>query len=463
MSDITFTITVQDEGKVVARKSDGGEEYGNIDLDELRQDTIAIFAEWLRKSKITQSKELRVLGIHLYKALFDDKIRTFFETTRKEARGERMRVQLRFQKEAAELSTLPWEYLYCPDTETGEGYFLSTNVDLVLSRYVYREKRAEPQFTSRDALRILIVVSSPPPLQINAAPVIEEIQKLRDYFKNYQIDIAIRNSPTVLSLYDMLKTINPHIVHFIGRGRFDQTKGTGEIALLNSAGDGEFWQEDKSFADIFVQAKPVTSLVFLHLCQEAMADLKANFAGLAPRLIHANVKAVVAMHYPIYTDAAVTFCRYFYRELLNQARVDDAVQTARSRVKAVTPRGTPKVRDFGTPALYMYSSESLIPPPSPVPSSQAVRATGNIGDERPQQPEKETGAFIDAILAAGEEAIDSMTLTLNEKMACYQEVAELSTELIDKSPARTKQILREHFLHTSGQVKLVLMVMMESA
>lgn len=463
MSDITFTITVQDKGKIVARRDDGAEEYGTVDLDDLRRDTIGIFETWLRKNQITQSRELRVLGTHLYRVLFDDKIRTFFETTRKAARGERLRVQLRFQKEAAGLSTLPWEYLYCPDTETGEGYFLSTNVDLVLSRYVYRERGTEPHFAAQDALRILIVVSSPPPLHIEAAPVIEEIQKLRDYFKNYRIDIQILTRPTVLSFYEKLKAVNPHIVHFIGHGRFDQAKGTGEIALLDLAGNSEFWQEDKNFADIFVQAKTITSLVFLHLCQEVMADLKANFAGLAPRLIHANVKAVVAMHYPIYTDAAVTFCRYFYRELLNRARVDDAVQTARSRVKAVTPRETPKVRDFGTAALYLYSSESLIPPPAPAQSPPAVRATGNVGDSRPQPPEKETGALIDAILAAGEDAIDAMTLTLNDKMACYQEIAELSTELIDKSPARTRQILREHFLHAGGQVKLVLMAMMEAA
>lgn len=461
MSEVTLTITIKDEENVIARRDDGGEETGRLNLGDLRHDTIDVFEAWLRENKITHAKELRVMGSHLYQALFDEKIKTFFETTRQQAAGERMRVQLRFRKEAAHLATLPWEYLYCPDSETGEGYFLSTNVDLVLSRFVYREKGEEPQFTDQDPLKILIVVSSPPPLQIDAAPVIDVLRKLRDYFKNYQINIDVLERPTVLSLYEKLKMTNPHIVHFIGRGRFDQTKGLGEIALLDPAGN-VFWQEDKDFADIFVQAKPVTSLVFLHLCQEAMTDLKANFAGLAPRLIQAHIKAVVAMHYPIYNAAAVIFCRYFYRELLNQAKVDDAVQTARSRIKFFTPIETPQVRDFGTPALYMYSSESLIPPPAPTPSTQGTKETGNVGIESEPHRVEETDTLVENILAAGEEAIDKMTLALNEKMACYQEIAELSTELAGKSPAKAKQTLRVHFLRATGKVKLVVLAMMES-
>ena len=222
-----------------------------------------------------------MLGVHLFRALFGEKIKTFFDTSRKAAQGERMHVQLRFQKEAADLSTLPWEYLYYPDSETGEGYFLSTHVDLELSRYIYRDQTADPIFTEKDPLKILIVVSSPPPLSINTAPIIDEIHKLRSYFQNYQIEITTLEKPTVLNLYDTLKEVNPHIVHFIGHGRFDRSKGAGEIALLDSDGTRAFWQEDKTFADIFIQARPVTSLVFLHLCQEVREDLNANFAGLA--------------------------------------------------------------------------------------------------------------------------------------------------------------------------------------
>lgn len=464
MSYQTFTITIQDGGRVMAEKDDGGREFGVIELDNLRRETIDVFEEWLRKRQITQAKELRVLGSHLYKILFgDEKLKTFFETSRKAAQGERMRVQLRFQKEAADLSTLPWEYLYCPDTETGEGYFLSTNVDLVLSRYIYRDKAQEPIFTENDPLKILIVVSSPSPLHINAAPVIEEIHKLRNYFKNYQIEITTLEKPTVLSFYDALKEVNPHIVHFIGHGRFDRSRGAGEIALVGADGASAFWQEDKTFADIFIQARPVTSLVFLHLCQEAREDLNANFAGLAPRLIQARLKAVIAMHYPISTEAAVTFCRFFYRELLNQARVDDAVQTARSRVKTATAKETPEVRDFGTPALFMYSSEALIPPP--VQTSQPVRQTGNIGKEegKPEQ-KKESGdsALVERLLAAGEVAMEGMTLTLNEKMACYQEIAELATELQDQMRPQARQILFQHYARAVDKTKSVVLAMIEA-
>jgi hypothetical protein len=268
----------------------------------------------------------------------------------------------------------------------------------------------------------------------------------------------------VLNFYDKLKAFNPHIVHFIGHGRYDQTAGTGKIALFDPAGNGEAWQEDKNFADIFVQANPVTSLIFLHLCQEVMTDLSANFAGLAPRLIRAQTKAVVAMHYPISTDAAVTFCRYFYRELLSQARVDDAVQTARSRVKTATAIETPWVRDFGTPALFMYSSESLIPPPA-TPQSN-VQQTGNVGNKGGPPSETKSAdsdtLLLDHILVAGESAIETLQPTIDEKLACYQKIAALSTELVDQSPDKARQILLKHFAATNGKVQLVVLAMMEA-
>ena len=155
--------------------------------------------------------------------------------------------------------------------------------------------------------------------------------------------------------------------------------------------------------------------------------------------------------------------------MLNQARVDDAVQTARSRVKTATAKETPEVRDFGTPALFMYSNESLIPPPVQTPKN--VKQTGNIGKgedkkEEGKTPEQEKDAGDDALvgrlITAGETVIESEKMEFKDKMACYQEIAELSTELLNQTQYGARQILLQHYKGATDKVKSVILAMIEA-
>jgi hypothetical protein len=360
MNSSELTLIVQDQRNIRARRDDGAEVSGEVEFDSLHDSLIRIFKGWLSLGKISQRRELEVFGTLLYRTIFGGEVGALFQQSVKETpSGGRLRVQLSFQAGAAELASLPWEYLYCPDTETRAGYFLSTSVDLVLSRYMPLESGRQLLRPAESPLRILIVVSQPTDLPpVVAAPVIEAIIKLAE---SYPIQIDTLDQPTIDSFLDTLEATKPHVLHFIGHGRFNRTDKQGAIALLKSDENTAEWCKDAIFADYFTHMRSTPRLVFLHLCEGGAIDLDANFAGLAPQLMRANIQAVVAMQYPITNKAAISFSRAFYRELAKGAPIDHAVQTGRWRITVDDPTAYDN-RAFGTPVLYMHSRDGIILP-----------------------------------------------------------------------------------------------------
>ncbi len=366
MNNNEFTLTIIDRNTVSAMKSNSAQNVGKkMQFDDLRLATIHIFEDWLSKGKISKSEEFEVLGTHLYKGLFFEQ-ESFFEDALKEAREAKQRlcVRLQFGKDAEELSRLPWEYLYRPGTDTSQGFFLSTDVNLVLARYMPLGLGSSSTPKLEERMRVLIVISEPTGLgPVAAIPVVEAIKRLVEKYR-YPIDFSELYKPTIESFLDQLQKVSPHVLHFIGHGRYKREK-TGEIALLKPDGNSVEWCPDKTFAEYFRRVDECPRLVFLHLCQSALSDdfgaFTANFVSLAPQLILANIQAVVAMQHPIVNEAAITFCRAFYRNLAEGKPIDDAVQAGRAQIITFDPNAY-ATRVFGTPVLYMRRSDSIVQP-----------------------------------------------------------------------------------------------------
>lgn len=364
VSSNELTLSITDRNTVNAKRSDGSESLGKkMQFDDLRLATIHIFEDWLSKGKITKSNELEVLGTHLYHGLFFEQ-EGFFETALKEAREAKQHlcIRLQFGKDAEELSRLPWEYLYRPSTETSRGFFLSTDVNLVLARYIPPGSGSSSPLKPQERMRVLIVISEPTELvPVAAIPVVDAVKRLVEKYQ-YPIDFSELNKPTIESFLDELQK-GPHVLHFIGHGRYKREK-IGEIALLKPD-NSVAWCPDKTFAGYFQSVDECPRLIFLHLCQSASSDdlgaFTANFAALAPQLILANIQAVVAMQHPIANEAAISFCRAFYRKLAEGKPIDDAVQAGRAQITISDPNAY-DTRVFGTPVLYMRRSDSIIQP-----------------------------------------------------------------------------------------------------
>ncbi len=335
MEDAELTFIIQDASTVLARRQDGAESRGTFVLNSLDFRTIGVFEDWLNRGNITRRLELEVFGTLLYRVLFSDQIGHFFEQSLDKARKakQRLRVQLGYTEEAADLANLPWEYLYYPGIKARAGFFLATNVDLVFSRYVQLQgyQALEP---AQSPLRILIVVSNPeyrdlPP--VGAAQIIEAIQTVAE---SYPIQINILDKPTIDGFLDKLQETQPHVLHFIGHGLYSRDKREAEIALLDKDEKSVRWVRDDVFVHFFTSIRTLPRLVFLHCCESATTSdtYTAGFTNLALQLVRVGVQAVVAMRYPIPNNAAIVFSRAFYRALAKGESIDVAVQEGRWRI-----------------------------------------------------------------------------------------------------------------------------------
>ena len=487
-------ITVQNDRSVKAeRQHDKAEAKGQMDRDDLRLAMIGIFQDWLNQNKISTTEELELLGRLLYRVLFtgvDGKVDLFFKRVLSEVpEGERLRVQLRFDEEVADLASLPWEFLF--DTDMKD--FFATRVDLVLSRYVPSGAGRESLGPEKGPLRILIVVSRPENLKpVAADEVIDTIKNLAE--KNPgRIKIDILDKPTILNFLEKLedKDNKPHVLHFIGHGQYNKAKRKGEIALLNPDGKDAYWCEDKDFAKFFIRTGTIPRLVFLHLCEGAVvekAELIANFAGIAPQLILTKIQAVVAMQYPITNAAAQTFCRAFYGELAKGATVDQAVQEGRYRITFFDPRAR-GTRVFGTPVLYMHSYDGIIMPTEEATSKEGADQSKGSGDvskqaayseerkpeQGKQQPDLSTDKKVTeeggssmlrvrTVVEAGGKKLKEINLDREQMEEMYKKIyISILNELVGKKPDEMKEILIRYWTAESNpQLKSVIWEMIDA-
>jgi CHAT domain-containing protein len=379
-------ITNRDDSNVYNRKKYNAERYGLLVLNDLQRDMIGLFDDWLRQErqnekngiqnrKLSRRREFEVFGSLLYKTLFDQQIGAFFEQTLANVpKDRRLRVQLSFEGKMAELASIPWEYLYYPDKGYHKGFFLATDVRLVLSRYIPLDTARLTLAPAQGPLRILIVVSAPQDLgPVIPDAAIEAIEKLGE---SSPVTVSTLYEPTIDKFLDTIEETKPHVLHFIGHGQFNQAEGEGVIALLDIAGKNVRWVKDDEFAEYFVQMRAVPHLAFLHLCEGGATDFNANFAGLAPQLVRAGIQAVVAMQYAVSNAAASIFSRDFYKAVAKGEPVDSAVQNARWRITTSIQNAYDN-RVFGTPVLYIRSRDGIIQPPAETMASYGTKPKEN--------------------------------------------------------------------------------------
>jgi CHAT domain-containing protein len=121
----------------------------------------------------------------------------------------------------------------------------------------------------------------------------------------------------------------PHILHFVGHGKFSQRRGEAALYLQDAAGNTKIITEAQLVAMLRRQAAP-PHLIFLAACQSAERSTADAFAGLAPKLVQAGVPAVVAMRARVAMGTARRLSRVFYSELVARGAVDRALNAARS-------------------------------------------------------------------------------------------------------------------------------------
>lgn len=414
-----FHVKVEDGEVSVTR--DGGPPargdvvYGN---DPLRQRTLRMFNRWLEAQKFQSREDLALVGTYLYRVLFSQPDvhqafrKAFGIVNERQQAGQEvaLRVVLEFADDSAELAGLPWEYLYFPPAAeggAGGGYFIAGHSTLILSRHVPQNPLTKLQPQEAE-LRILVLVSKPTyemldsgdPLKSRTSSPLRIVESekvigvLRDLQKSSAGRVRLEVEDADVSkerIAALVKEIRPHVVHFIGHGKFEA--GAGALAFIRKEqsyeaveqrvkGREAAWVDDAAFADCFRDYRP--RLIFLQACQGARSDSYEAFSGVAMKLVQESVPAVIAMRYPVSNSMAELFAATFYEHLASGCAIDQAVQLGRLQLGIGTDEeknfSSP---EFGSPVAFFQSGgeqksfdEILVPgrqPPSPpAPSPQTV-------------------------------------------------------------------------------------------
>lgn len=358
-------IIVDDATTVRATLDDGTESaVERFAIETVRRRMLELFSDWLASGwtngdrKITRRRELEVLGTLLYEALLPASLAAFVEQAvpRDGVAGDAVRVELRFHNDRDGLARLPWEYLYRPDTVARSGSFLAIDRNLVLSRFLPLQTRIAPLVPDDPPLRILATAAKPSDLgTVREAATLDAIAQLPS---RLPATVTVLEQPTFARFLDSVAATRPHMIHLIAHGRFDTNRGEGFVAFLDDDGKAA-WIPDSQFADAFGQTGVTPRVILLHACEGAAVDFSASFAGLAPKLIRAEVQAVVAMQYPVTNRAAQAFMARFYDGVAAGRPLDVAVQAARWRITQDLP-GSWDTGEFGVPVLYMRSSDAVV-------------------------------------------------------------------------------------------------------
>ena len=292
------------------------------------------------------------------------------------------RIIIEFDRSAAAMAALPWEYLFFePRNEYGNpfgsGEFLAADSKKcfnLLRKYSYEMPQgvANPPPEIHLPLNVLIVSANPDGSNYikDLEQIVDEIGALQAQKPN-QVQVKhIRQcsfSGFQQLLKDMMAGTNgqpaflPHIIHFSGHGMLD--RNGGKIAFVQEVKEDvyeEEWINDKDFADFFDELEHLPALIFLQICKGAKSDFQNN-KGLALQLLAKKIPAVVALQNPVENWIAQEFVKLVYSDFLEgndlgQAITEGRFQLAR-KLNIPDHEGNRKEnygdKAFGSPILFI--------------------------------------------------------------------------------------------------------------
>jgi hypothetical protein len=357
-------VVVSPDGTVTARSwRGGGKKNGRhqVDLTGLDGRVLRVFERWLMEPDRAWDKEdIRVFGQLLHQRLFSVEVWSWIDKQIQDRGEDLVRLQLAFPADAASsrLASLPWEFLCAPDRPDNDGRFLVLTPGLMLSRSV--PGPPDRAGVTTEEVRILPVVGDAHNDWLGAVdyePVLRAIAAAGERPDFTVLDPAIE--VTNPDLNGRVAATRPHVVHFIGHGRFRENTGKGSIAL-RAAGGGTAWVDEDDLAEGLCGDDWAPTIVVLHACEGGRNDYEYRHAGLAPSLLRQGVQCVVAMQYPVTNETAIEFSSALYEALADRQYLDEAVQTARQGIW----QATKDARLLGVPMIYQRNAAPLLGVPA---------------------------------------------------------------------------------------------------
>jgi hypothetical protein len=321
-----------------------------LEQDELDQLT-AFFNRNEDQARVVSSVSSYKIGSQVFSKIFVDKLGKHLSrccdfVSRNTDSG--LRLRFRFQRSdplTGYLTALPWEWLLDPET----GEFLALDRGTPVVREI---AAARPRGTLEvdPPLRILVVNAAPNTIhELNAGLEIARIrQALAPLISAGLVDLIPFERATSNKLRDLLLKEEIHVLHFIGHGRYDPDRASGEIC---------FEKDDQSYDPVkgemfatYLKRIPSLRLVVLNACETACHGERHHGLwshGVASAVLErTGVPAVIASQYTISDSAAIEFSSSFYGRIAVGDAVDEAITETRLRLWGRTP-------EWATPILFL--------------------------------------------------------------------------------------------------------------
>ncbi|WP_417913003.1 CHAT domain-containing protein, partial [Candidatus Electronema sp. TJ] len=380
-------------------------------------------------------EQLRAWGAKLFEAVFkanDTALGYFLRFLQAKKQGRLLTVAA---SHPAVLS-LPWELLRPP----GESFLFAENPRIAirrglpasgLGREPYRPK-------AKAVLRVLFIVSRPEDASfINPRTDPQAVLNALDMQEQQRAEIEFLRPATLTALEKRLRADDlpvVDIIHFDGHGAFDRSSslakredkaalppymqgllreaeergetapagGQGYLLFENESG-GKFYAEARILGELLFRQQ--VGLVVLSACKSAEMGEEDAMSGVAARLVHAGIPAVLAMTHNVLVKTTEALFAEFYCSLFKGSATGAALDDARADLRRNQNRGkrlrgtdgceevTLELEDWFLPALYQNgadkpllkkqkATDSLPPKPEPLHNLPKQQESGFFGRSR---------------------------------------------------------------------------------
>ncbi|MBN1660392.1 MAG: CHAT domain-containing protein [Anaerolineae bacterium] len=391
-----FVLEIQDDGVLRAslRHYDGSP--GSVVVDRLS--TEKFLRDIINNGRVALKEknpvDLKTFGEALYKTLFPGEIGKLFEQAVKSVMHARFcskNVRLRLIVEVSPASEVFWwplELVYYDDGKA-RGWLSTESLPILLSR---RTQAIDTQVPGPEKLplRVLLVMSNPLDgvmtcdildaiLGAGAAPGVPQEAGNVEVHMLFDRELAAEELDRARGVvyagrpeFGVIDELYggewmPHVLHFIGHGKFEEVTKKGWLALVR--GTEVDWCPAADLIDVLGRLR--LRVVVLQACERAASGTEPAFMSLVDDLVRADIPAVVATQISLTSKSAIDFAKGFYEALIEGGDVDEAVQRGR---RGIFRDARGKSPHFGTPVLFTYNPAGIIravPPPGGRPGRGA--------------------------------------------------------------------------------------------
>lgn len=266
-----------------------------------------------------------------------------------------LRLRIFIGQSATELHSLRWETLRLGN----EQAFLSTNENVLFSRYLSSTDWRPVRLRARSSLRALVVIANPANLEeydLTHVDVPGELERAKVGLGDEIELTALANGDgaTINNIISQLRT-GFDILYLVGHGTIQ--KGNPYLWLENEDGTANHISAT-DFVTRLQELRERPRLIVLASCQsagtgeDASTDDHGAMSALGPRLAEVGIPAVLAMQGNITMETVARFMPVFFEELTRDGVIDRAMAAARG---AVRDRD-----DWWAPTLFMRMKSARI-------------------------------------------------------------------------------------------------------